>query len=135
MNDKPGLLPSIAKMKCPNCRVGSMYKNKGIFPLNKFMEMPERCEHCGQKMEIEVGFYYGTGYMSYALSTALSVFNLVWYWVIFGLSFSDDSLYWYLGINIAILILLQPWIMRYSRVLYLYMFVRYGKGATQKQQG
>jgi len=92
--------------------------------------MPEHCSECGQKMELEVGFYYGTGYVSYALSVALSVFNMVWYWLIFGLSFFDYSLFWYLGVNVVILILAQPWLMRYARVLYLYMFVKYGKGSS-----
>ena len=32
-----------------------------------------------------------------------------------------------LATGIAGLVLLQPWLMRMSRVLYLYMFVRYGQ--------
>lgn len=107
-----------------------MFTNKSIFPLNKMMQMPERCPECGQKMELEVGFYYGTGYVSYALAVAVSVFNLIWYWLIFDLSFEDNSLYWYFGVDIVILILMQPWLMRMARVLYLYMFVKYGKGAS-----
>ncbi len=130
MDNKPSFSGSIFGMKCPKCRKGHMFKNRSVFPLNKFMEMPERCSECGQKMELEVGFYYGTGYVSYGLSIAVSVFNMIWYWLFFGLSFLDYSLFWYLGVNVGILILLQPWLMRYARVLYLYMFVKYGKGST-----
>lgn len=126
----PSLIRSMLGMKCPKCRKGNMFTNKSIFPLNKFMQMPERCPECGQKMELEVGFYYGTGYVSYALAVAVSVFNLIWYWLIFDLSFDDNSLYWYFGVDIVILILMQPWLMRMARVLYLYMFVKYGKGAS-----
>src|ERR1700761_2924277 len=117
MDNKPALLPSILKMKCPNCRKGHMFINRSIFPLGGLLKMPERCEVCGQKMEIETGFYYGTGYVSYALSIALFFFNLVWYWLIFGLSYRDYSIFYYLIVSITIVILLQPWLMRMSRVL------------------
>lgn len=126
MADKSGILTSILRMKCPNCRKGDMYLQKSIFPLKSMMEMPERCPVCGQKMEIEVGFYYGTGYVSYGLSVAVAIFNAVWYAVLVGFSWKDNSIWWYLGITIAMLILLQPLLMRISRVLYLYMFVSYG---------
>lgn len=128
--DKPALLPSIFKMKCPNCRKGDMFCNKSIFPLGKMLEMPERCSVCGQKMEIEVGFYYGTGYVSYGLTVGLLGVLFVAYWLIFGLSYKDYSVFYALGSSVAIVLLLQPWLMRISRVLYLYMFVKYGKGTT-----
>ena len=126
MADKPNILSSILQMKCPNCRKGNMYINKSIFPLKDMMNMPERCPVCGQKMEIEVGFYYGTGYVSYGLSVAIAVFNIVWYAVLVDFSWKDNSVWWYLGITVTMLIVLQPILMRLSRVLYLYMFVKYG---------
>lgn len=133
MSEKvPSLLSSIAKMHCPNCRKGHMFKNQSVFPLKDMMDMPERCEVCGQKMELEVGFYFGTGYVSYGISIAISVFNLVWFALFVGLSWKDNSFFWFLGINIAIVALLQPWIIRYSRVFYLNMFVQYGKGTPSK---
>ena len=131
---KPALLPSILKMKCPNCRKGNMYESKSIFPLTKLMKMPERCLVCGQKMELEVGFYYGTGYVSYGLSVGLTfllaaVFALTW-----GFNIHDNSVFIFLGIDILLLGLLQPWLMRMSRVLYLYLFVSYGKGAKMESE-
>ena len=125
MADKASVVGSILSMKCPNCRKGSMYEQKGIFPMKNLLKMPEKCEECGQPMEIEPGFYYGTGYVSYALSIALTVFNFCWYFVFLGISFRDNSIYQYLMVNLAIVILMQPILMRYSRVLYLYMFVQY----------
>ncbi|MBL7718125.1 MAG: DUF983 domain-containing protein [Flavipsychrobacter sp.] len=131
---KPPLLPSIAKMKCPNCRKGNMYVNKSYFPLSKMLEMPETCPVCGQKMELEVGFYYGTGYVSYALTVGLIGIFFVAYWLIFGLSYLDNSVFYALGASVGLVLLLQPWLMRISRVLYLYMFVKYGKGTILKSQ-
>lgn len=130
----PGYLTSVVKMKCPNCRKGDMFTNKSIFPLGKMLDMPEHCPVCGQKYELEVGFYYGTGYVSYALSVGLFFFNLLWYWLIFGISFADNSLYYYFATSVAIVILLQPWLMRVSRVLYLGMFVKHGKGNVLKSE-
>jgi uncharacterized protein (DUF983 family) len=85
MAEKPGLLSSIARMKCPNCRKGNMFLNKSILPLGEMMKMPEQCPVCGQKMELEPGFYYGTGYVSYGLSVAIAVFNIVWFVTLVGL--------------------------------------------------
>lgn len=131
---KPSLLPSILAAKCPNCRKGNMYINKGIFPLGHMLDMPEKCLVCGQKMELEVGFYYGTGYVSYGLSVGITfvvaaIFALTW-----GFDFRDYSIFYFLGIDVVLLILLQPYLMRLSRVLYLYMFVKYGEGARMKSQ-
>ena len=124
--NRPSVIGAICGMKCPSCREGKMYKQDGIFPLKSMLDMPDECPVCGQKMEPQVGFYFGTGYVSYALSVALFVFNLVWYWLLFGLSYMDNSILYYLVTSISIVLLLQPFIMRISRVLYLYIFVRYG---------
>ena len=89
--------------------------------------MPERCPVCGQKMELEVGFYYGTGYVSYALTVGLlGIYGLI-FGLTAGFSYKDNSVFWFLGTGIAGLILIQPWLMRLSRVLYLNMFVRFGQ--------
>ncbi len=132
--EKPPLLSSILRMKCPNCRKGDMFCRGSVFPLGDLLKMPDHCEVCGQKMELEIGFYYGTGYVSYGLTVALLAACFVAYWIIFGLSYKDYSIYYALGSSVAIAILLQPWLMRISRVLYLYMFVKYGKGATMKSE-
>lgn len=131
---KPGLVPSILKMKCPNCRKGHMFCSRSIFPLRDLLKMPDRCEVCGQKMELEVGFYYGTGYVSYALTVGLLAACFITYWLIFGLSYLDNSIFYALGSSVAIALVLQPWLMRISRVIYLYMFVKYGQGATMRSE-
>lgn len=130
----PGRLPAILRMKCPNCRKGHMFTNKSILPLGQLLDMPENCPVCGQKFELETGFYYGTGYVSYALSVALFIINAIWYALIFGLSYMDNSIYYYLITSVAIVLILQPWLMRISRVLYLNIFVKYGQGNIMKSE-
>jgi hypothetical protein len=124
---RPNYFLSILKMKCPHCRRGDMFLHKVIlhWRLSKILDMHENCPVCGQKYELETGFWFGTGYVSYALGVALSVFTLILYWLIFGLSFWDNSIFWWLGINGVILLFSQPWLMRISRVVYLYFFVYY----------
>jgi len=89
--------------------------------------MNEKCPVCNQPTEIEVGFYYGTGYVSYALTVALSVATFVAWKVLIGLSFDIDDyrIFYWLGTNVLLLLVLQPLIMRLSRSLWLGWFVPY----------
>jgi uncharacterized protein DUF983 len=112
-------------MKCPRCRRGSMFSNPNPWKLKQTLKMPEKCAECGQHFELEVGFWYGTGYVSYALSFALSVATFIAWWVLVGISTEDHRFFWWMGLNALFLIVLQPWIMRLSRVIYLYFFVSY----------
>jgi hypothetical protein len=89
--------------------------------------MHDKCPVCDQRMEIEVGFYYGTAYVSYALTVALSVTTLVAWWVLIGMSVNDNRFFWWLGLNIFLLVILQPYFMRLSRAIWLSFFVRYNK--------
>ncbi|RYD51796.1 MAG: DUF983 domain-containing protein [Sphingobacteriales bacterium] len=127
---QPAALPALLGMKCPNCRKGRMFTQRSFFPLKHMLDMPERCPVCGQKMELEVGFYYGTGYVSYGLTVGLLAIFAVIFAFTYGFSYKDNSVFIFLGIAIGLLILLQPWLMRISRVIYLWAFVKYGKGAT-----
>ncbi len=89
------------------------------------MEMNRECPVCGQATEIEVGFYYGTSYVSYALALGVSVLSLVAWWVLIGLSTTDNRFFFWLGFNAVLLIVLQPWLMRVSRSLWISWFVSY----------
>ena len=87
--------------------------------------MHRDCPECGQPTEIEVGFYYGTGYVSYALTVGLSVASFVLWYIIIGMSVDDNRFFYWLGFNAVLLILLQPYLMRLSRTIWLSFFVRY----------
>ena len=89
--------------------------------------MHDNCPVCHQKYELEQGFWYGTGYVSYALAVAISVATFVASLVLFHVSFDDNSIFYWLIVNCVLLVIAQPWLMRLSRVIYLYFFVRYDK--------
>ena len=112
-------------MKCPRCRRGHMFYEPNAWKLKKTLKMPAKCPECGQPFELEVGFWYGTGYVSYALSFFLSVATFVAWWVTVGMSTQDHRFFYWMGLNAVFLIGMQPWIMRLSRVVYLYFFVSY----------
>lgn len=126
---KPFLLTSILQNKCPRCRRGKLYKNSNPYNLKKFMEMNKACPVCGQETDMEVGFYYGTSYVSYGLSIALSAATFIAWWVLIGFSVKDNDyrLFWWMGGNATLLIVLQPVMMRLSRTIWLSIFVHYSK--------
>lgn len=128
----PNRFLSMLKKRCPNCHRGNLFTNKSIFPLGKMLDMPEHCPVCGQKYEIELGFWYGTGYVSYALSVGLIATLAVVFALTVGFSWNNNSVYYFIGIMVGAMVVLQPLIMRYSRVLYIYFFVKYGEGTTLK---
>ena len=123
--EKPNLLWSVLTTKCPRCRRGAMFAQPNPWKLKEITKMPHRCPECGQPFELEVGFWYGTGYVSYALAFAVSVATFIAWWVLIGMSTQDHRFFWWLGLNAVFLILLQPWLMRLSRVIWLYFFVNY----------
>jgi hypothetical protein len=89
------------------------------------MQMNRNCPVCGQATEIEVGFYYGTSYVSYVLTVMISVATLVAWYVIIGMSTNDDRFFYWLGSNAVFLLLLQPWLMRLSRSIWISWFVKH----------
>ena len=97
------------------------------------MQMHEHCPVCGQATDIEVGFYYGTGFVSYGLTIFLSGVTYLLWWLIIGVSITDNRVFYWLGFNTLLLIALQPPLMRFSRTLWLSIFVKYDKDWETKK--
>ena len=124
-NHSTSYLSSTLQCKCPRCREGKLFKNPLRFRFKGNLEMNKTCPVCSQPTEIEVGFYYGTGYVSYALTVALTVSTLVAWWVLIGFSTEDNRFFWWMGLNAIFLILIQPLLMRLSRSIWISWFVSY----------
>lgn len=122
---RPGYILSVLTNKCPRCREGHIYQVPNPYNLKKITSMKSRCDVCGQPTEIEVGFYYGTSYVSYALAVVVCVASFIAWWLIIGFSLSDSRFFWWLGFNAFLLVALQPILMRLSRTLWLSWFVKY----------
>lgn len=122
----PGVL-NLLKCKCPRCRKGDMFEEKNPWKLKKTMKMNKVCVVCGQPLDLEVGFYFGSSYVSYAFTVALSVATFVAWAVIFGFSLYDNRIFHWLAINAALLIALQPYFMRLARTGWLAFFIKFDK--------
>jgi hypothetical protein len=87
--------------------------------------MNAECPVCGQITDIEVGFYYGTSYVSYLAGVLISIICFLLWFFIIGFSFSDNRFLYWLTFNSILLLALQPWLMRFARSLWLSFFVKY----------
>jgi len=118
-------LSTVLACRCPRCREGKLFQYPINIKLKKIMVMNKQCPVCGQPTEIEVGFYYGTAYVSYALTVAISVASFIAWYVLIGMSVNDNRFFLWLGLNAVLLLLLQPWLMRLSRSIWISWFVKY----------
>ena len=123
---KPGAL-NLLKCKCPRCRKGDMFQDSNPWHLRNTMKMNKECPVCNQLLDIEVGFYFGSSYISYALTVALSVATFVAWWVLIGFSLYDNRIIYWLSVNATLLVIAQPYLMRVSRTGWLAFFVKYDK--------
>ncbi len=124
-NNRPGLLSGILKNKCTRCREGNIFENGNAYNFKTMMKMYDHCVVCNQPFEPEVGFYYGTGYVSYGLSLMICVASFILWILTIGISLTDDRIFWWVGVNAILLLALQPLLMRLSRTIWLAIFVRY----------
>ena len=120
MLKKGSKLYSILTGTCPKCQNESMYLDKNPLHLNKILKMHEKCSHCGLRYQIEPSFFYGAMYVSYGLNVAVGIAAFIISFVIFGSSLKVAFI-----TIIATLIVLFPFVLRWSRNIYINMFVSY----------
>lgn len=83
--------------------------------------MHPACPHCKQSFEPEPGFYFGAMFVSYGINTALFIGS----WVALTLIYPNYTLSLLLGILTAVVILSLPLSFRWSRSIWLALFVRF----------
>lgn len=120
MLKKGSKLNSILTGTCPKCQNESMYQDKNILHLGNVLKMNEKCSHCGLKYQIEPSFFYGAMYVSYGLNVATGIAAFIVSYLIFGATLKAA----FISI-IAAIIILFPFILRWSRNIYINMFVSY----------
>ncbi|PWU01742.1 MAG: DUF983 domain-containing protein [Bacteroidetes bacterium] len=127
VQEKPNYWISVLDNRCPRCRRGKLFENSNPYKLKTCVKMNPKCPVCGQPTDIEVGFYYGTAYVSYAITVLFSLFTFFAWWLIIGFSLNDGDfrLLWWGIVNAVLMILLQPIFMRLSRSLWISWFVKY----------
>ncbi|MDH5398126.1 MAG: DUF983 domain-containing protein [Cyclobacteriaceae bacterium] len=117
------VMASVALQRCPRCRKGKMFCTPAYNYL-EFHKMHEKCAHCDLKFEVEPGFFWGAMFVSYAMVVALFVTEFVALSVL-GL-LRSGMIYYMVPVTVIVLL---PFIFRYSRVLFLYWFggIKYQK--------
>ena len=120
MLKKGSKLNSILTGTCPKCQNENMYVEKNPYNLRKVLKMDENCSHCGLKYQLEPSFFYGAMYVSYGLNVAIGIAAFIIAFVFLKLDIKTS----FISI-IAALILLYPLVLRWSRNIYINMFVSY----------
>jgi len=118
-------LPTIFACRCPRCREGKLFRYPLSVQMKRNMEMNEECPVCKQATDIEVGFYYGTGYISYLICILIVIASFFVCFLTIGFSYQDKRFLIWIISTCVFLAVLQPWLMRFSRVLWLSCFVKY----------
>ena len=120
MLKKGSKLNSILTGTCPKCQNENMYVEKNPYNLRKVLKMDENCSHCGLKYQLEPSFFYGAMYVSYGLNVSIGIAAFIIAFVFLNLDIKTS----FISI-IAALILLYPLVLRWSRNIYINMFVSY----------
>ncbi|MBD0823918.1 MULTISPECIES: DUF983 domain-containing protein [Aestuariibaculum] len=105
--------------KCPNCKKGKIFLNKGNILLLNIPKMNERCQICNYKFERETGFFFGAMFVSYAIAVAQMIASLVVFWYFFDLS----------PLRVFVIVILVAFLLstvnfKLSRSIWIYLFYR-----------
>lgn len=122
MVGKGSKLYSIFKRKCPQCHEGEFFVSS-VYDLKHIGDIKEQCDHCGLKYEKEPGFYYGAMYVAYGLGVA----TFVTFWVSMNLFFNNVSTGVQIGVIIAAIIILGPYLYALSKIIWVNMFIGFKK--------
>ena len=115
-------LRSMFGLKCPRCRKGKIFTRKGLFVYRDILEMPENCEVCNQKFDLEPGFWIGAMWISYPFVVAVEMPFL------FLALFADAEDVWkYFVLMIVAFLITWPFLVRIGRSAWIHVAVRYDK--------
>ncbi len=107
---------AILKAKCPKCREGNLFP-VALASFSELTKINNTCPNCGEDLMPEPDFYYGAMYISYGMSVALFLAVVVAINILFG----EMAIWIYILSVVMLNVLLLPLMLRYSKVLYLYL--------------
>ncbi len=109
-------LKGILAERCPKCEQGKVFSKKGNPLLFRMPVMNDHCPVCGHKFEREPGYFFGSMYVSYAVTVAEMLLSFL-----IAFQFTRDMVT--LIIIIAVMsVLLSTFNFRFSRMIWIYMF-------------
>lgn len=116
-------LLNILQNKCPNCNKGKIYNEKRIVFNYRKPNMYEKCPQCNFSYHKEPGFFFGAMYVSYGVSVAQGIFTYIVSSAFFEKAF-DPRIIWIIAV---VLLVLAPFNLRLSRIIWIYLFKNYSK--------
>lgn len=120
-------LTSIFRQKCPKCHKGDFFVGPTL-KMKTMTQIHDKCPACEENYTPEPGFYYGAMYTSYAISVALGVAGFIATWVIVP----DASAELLLAVVIATIFLPFPRAFRWSRLIWINIFVHYDETVAKE---
>lgn len=118
---------SILHLKCPRCQEGNLFVTRNAYDFKKMLDMPRYCPVCKQDLEVEPGFYSGALWVSFPIIVLIAI--PFWALMYFVLALPFEWMFFIMGVYIFGL---QPIIMRYSRAIWINVFVSYDPGAKDE---
>jgi len=112
---------------CPKCHEESMYLDANPFNIMKIYAMHEKCSHCKLVYQIEPSFFFGAMFVSYGLGVLIGIFTFLLSYFVFHANLKTS----FIAIVVA-LILCNTLIMRWSRNIWINIFVHYDKNWAEK---
>ena len=120
---KGSKLYSILFNKCPKCHIGRFWATNKPFR-NMFFSTEKSCktcENCSLAYELETGFWYGSMYVSYAISVAV----MMLFWSLTTIFFPLINIFNEIIIIVLAIILVSPINYHVSRLIWINFFVKY----------
>lgn len=96
------------RLRCPICGEGRLFAG--------WFRMHEHCAHCGFRFQREPGYFLGSIYFNYGVTSLVVV--AVFFGLFLGFDVSPETLLWPLT---AFCLLFPLWFFRYARALWLAM--------------
>jgi len=106
---------------CPHCHQGKVFNEKSIFFKFSFPKMNEYCPHCHYKFKKEPGYFFGAMYVNYGLTVAQGIAT----YVIAHFFFQETFDLRIIPIIMTVIIALSTFNIRFSRLVWIYMFKNY----------
>ncbi len=125
---KGSKLYSILFNKCPKCHIGSFWGTNNPFR-NMFFSTKnscKTCENCSLNYELEIGFWYGSMYVSYAISVAV----MVLFWTLTNFLYPLIDVFNEILIIALAILIVSPLNYHISRLIWINFFIKYTPNNT-----
>ena len=119
---------SVLYNKCPRCHIGRFWASNNPFKnmFSRYEETCKTCVNCCLFYELETGFWYGSMYVSYAISVAV----MVLFWSLTTFFFPIINIFNEILIIVLAILLVSPVNYHISRLIWINFFIKYIRNDT-----